>query len=161
MGKQQGGQGGQVGQGRRARGEILSDPVTPRCVLHHRALHHCTHFTDHLELESLSCSAPPPPAPALLLLLLLLLQLLLLLPHHQQQQATTAVGNCSCPHWVNHPRDPFHPKTWSFHAFESTLVYIFNWRVAPRNGFLLAYLHSIYFTFQHCYEKIEIMWGSF
>ena len=62
VGKQQGGQGGQGGQeGRRARGEILSDPVTPRCVLH-RALHHGAHFTDHLELESLSCSAPPPPA---------------------------------------------------------------------------------------------------
>ena len=82
VGKQQGGQGGQGGQGRRARGEILSDPVTPRCVLHHRALHHCTlHGSLGIgKFELLSSSptststttttttttttAPPPPAAA-------------------------------------------------------------------------------------------------
>ena len=70
VGKQQGGQGGQGGQeGRRARGEILSDPVTPRCVLH-RALHHSHTLHGSLGIgkfellssspTSSSTSRPPP-----------------------------------------------------------------------------------------------------
>ena len=73
VGKQQGGQGGQGGQeGRRARGEILSDPVTPRCVLH-RALHHSHTLHGSLGIGKfeLLCSSPtsstsrPPPLSAI------------------------------------------------------------------------------------------------
>ena len=124
--------------GRRGGGRGVKSWVTQwrpgvSCIVHCTTL---THFTDHLELESLSCSAPPPPAaPA---------------GHHRcRQLLVSSLGQS--------PPRPVSPKDLEFSYFGVNAFVDFQlaccaekWILACLSAFFIWYS-----TFQSCYKKMK------